>query len=477
MRKRSYWSGVLERFLKPGGAGGAHRPGRWRPAEGLPGYLLGEVRAFEFGSEPCGWIFAVGVDPNSERRGVASRLLAEAVAASGPTACPASGPWCAATRCRCWPSSAATASGAVPSCSLNWTSRRSHDRATRSSCNVEMLEAGAIWRVTFGASKGNVLDAALVAELDAVFHQAALATSISRPSCSKARAVTSRSGPASRSTFPRTRRECCTDFHELFRVMLRRLGRHGRRGAGRVPGRRPGARHRLPPHLRRAGREARPAGDRARRLRAGGLAAARRARGPAARRGLLPQRPHPRRARAPCASASSTASPRTRRAPRSPTCASACSPTRPPACASRSRAARAGLTERFRAEIATTRAALPRRPDADGGRGRGSERLPREAQAGVEQRMSRRTTGRDRGRRRGALPRLPAVRGARMEGRDRRPRHRLHADLRAARAAARAGRPAGRAHGRRRGPRDHPRRRLLPVLHLPHPAQHHRARA
>jgi len=37
-----------------------------------------------------------------------------------------------------------------------------------------ILESGAIWRVTFGASKGNVLDAALVAELVALFRKAAL---------------------------------------------------------------------------------------------------------------------------------------------------------------------------------------------------------------------------------------------------------------------------------------------------------------
>lgn len=39
--------------------------------------------------------------------------------------------------------------------------------------NVEIQEAGAVWRVVFGGSKGNVLDAALVAELTAVFHKAA----------------------------------------------------------------------------------------------------------------------------------------------------------------------------------------------------------------------------------------------------------------------------------------------------------------
>ena len=42
------------------------------------GYLLGEVRALEFGSEPCGWVFAVGVESGHLRTGVASRLLAEA---------------------------------------------------------------------------------------------------------------------------------------------------------------------------------------------------------------------------------------------------------------------------------------------------------------------------------------------------------------------------------------------------------------
>lgn len=38
---------------------------------------------------------------------------------------------------------------------------------------IETLESGALWRVTFGATKGNVLDAALVAELTTVFRRAA----------------------------------------------------------------------------------------------------------------------------------------------------------------------------------------------------------------------------------------------------------------------------------------------------------------
>jgi len=79
LRKRAYWTRALARLLKRNGR--AVRIGLALEApKGLAGYLLGEVRAFEFGSEPCGWIFAIGVDPNSERLGVASLLLAEAVA-------------------------------------------------------------------------------------------------------------------------------------------------------------------------------------------------------------------------------------------------------------------------------------------------------------------------------------------------------------------------------------------------------------
>ena len=39
------------------------------------GFIIGEVRAWEFGSPPCGWIFAIGVDPDSRLSGVGSRLF------------------------------------------------------------------------------------------------------------------------------------------------------------------------------------------------------------------------------------------------------------------------------------------------------------------------------------------------------------------------------------------------------------------
>jgi ribosomal protein S18 acetylase RimI-like enzyme len=82
--KRRYWRGVFEGFVRGGarraaGGGDAFRLALGATASGrLAGYLFGEVRAFEFGSIPCGWIFAVGVDPDLARRGVASALLEEA---------------------------------------------------------------------------------------------------------------------------------------------------------------------------------------------------------------------------------------------------------------------------------------------------------------------------------------------------------------------------------------------------------------
>lgn len=71
--KRAYWKRVLESYLRDEGCIGLAAE-----SDGIEGYLFGELRAFEFGSEPCGWIFALGVQPGAARQGVASALLAEA---------------------------------------------------------------------------------------------------------------------------------------------------------------------------------------------------------------------------------------------------------------------------------------------------------------------------------------------------------------------------------------------------------------
>lgn len=43
------------------------------------GFIVGEVRAWEFGSAPCGWVYALGIAPNARGFGVGEALL-EAIA-------------------------------------------------------------------------------------------------------------------------------------------------------------------------------------------------------------------------------------------------------------------------------------------------------------------------------------------------------------------------------------------------------------
>lgn len=41
----------------------------------LLGFIVGEVRAWEFGSEPCGWVYALAVDPDARQQGIGEALL------------------------------------------------------------------------------------------------------------------------------------------------------------------------------------------------------------------------------------------------------------------------------------------------------------------------------------------------------------------------------------------------------------------
>jgi ribosomal protein S18 acetylase RimI-like enzyme len=76
-RKPAYWKARFREFVAPGRS--ASRVGlAARDGTRLSGYLLGDVRAFEFGSAACGWIFAMGVDPAQAHHGIGSALVAEA---------------------------------------------------------------------------------------------------------------------------------------------------------------------------------------------------------------------------------------------------------------------------------------------------------------------------------------------------------------------------------------------------------------
>lgn len=74
-RAPAYWEAVLRRVRREGEALEVALVAPSATGRGLAGFLVGEVRAFEFGSEACGWVFAIGVDPDRRRAGVASALL------------------------------------------------------------------------------------------------------------------------------------------------------------------------------------------------------------------------------------------------------------------------------------------------------------------------------------------------------------------------------------------------------------------
>jgi ribosomal protein S18 acetylase RimI-like enzyme len=42
---------------------------------GLAGFIAGEVRAWEFGQPPAGWVFAIQIEPRQRQRGVGSALF------------------------------------------------------------------------------------------------------------------------------------------------------------------------------------------------------------------------------------------------------------------------------------------------------------------------------------------------------------------------------------------------------------------
>jgi ribosomal protein S18 acetylase RimI-like enzyme len=73
LEKRSYWQSLYRRY---GIAGPAERQFLVAEAGGrVVGFIIGEVRDWEFGSASCGWVFAIDVEPGSRLRGIGRRLL------------------------------------------------------------------------------------------------------------------------------------------------------------------------------------------------------------------------------------------------------------------------------------------------------------------------------------------------------------------------------------------------------------------
>lgn len=73
--KPDYWRDMLEEFCGP-----KARRRAFLVAElggRVVGFITGEIRAFEFGAEPRGWVFAVAVDPEIRVNNVGTRLFDE----------------------------------------------------------------------------------------------------------------------------------------------------------------------------------------------------------------------------------------------------------------------------------------------------------------------------------------------------------------------------------------------------------------
>ena len=76
--KTEYWNDIFSRygkqrsderfFLVAESATGG-------PDSAFVGFIIGEVRAWEFGSSPCGWVFALSVEPKARLNGIGSALL------------------------------------------------------------------------------------------------------------------------------------------------------------------------------------------------------------------------------------------------------------------------------------------------------------------------------------------------------------------------------------------------------------------
>ena len=73
LEKRDYWQSIYRRY---GGQGQLTRQFLVAQAgEHVVGFVIGEVRDWEFGSPPCGWVFAIDVEPDSRQAGIGTRLL------------------------------------------------------------------------------------------------------------------------------------------------------------------------------------------------------------------------------------------------------------------------------------------------------------------------------------------------------------------------------------------------------------------
>ncbi|MCF6179510.1 MAG: GNAT family N-acetyltransferase [Geopsychrobacter sp.] len=74
-KETAYWREIFDRYVSAG-----KDDGFFLVAEAnaeVIGFIVGEVRAWEFGSPPCGWVFALGVSPAVREQGVGELMFQE----------------------------------------------------------------------------------------------------------------------------------------------------------------------------------------------------------------------------------------------------------------------------------------------------------------------------------------------------------------------------------------------------------------
>ena len=71
--KRKYWKETFARY------GGRQRSPRFflvaEQRGRIEGFIIGEVRTWEFGEPPCGWVFALQVRPKTRLQGLGTQLF------------------------------------------------------------------------------------------------------------------------------------------------------------------------------------------------------------------------------------------------------------------------------------------------------------------------------------------------------------------------------------------------------------------
>ena len=73
IKKRDYWNSLYQRH-EEAAATGQHFLVATAGAQVI-GFVIGEVRDWEFGSPPCGWVLAIDVRPEARLMGAATQLL------------------------------------------------------------------------------------------------------------------------------------------------------------------------------------------------------------------------------------------------------------------------------------------------------------------------------------------------------------------------------------------------------------------